>query len=65
MGFFSSWRGVPILCWAYDTPEAWQNAIGETLYKQKVDEYRTIYESEIGPIIFDMGMKFNTPNWGF
>ena len=59
MGFFSSWRGVPILCWAYDTPEAWQNAIGETLYKQKVDEYRTIYESEIGPIIFDMGMKFN------
>jgi hypothetical protein len=59
MGFFSSWRDIPILCWAYDTPEAWQNAIGETRYKERVDAYKTIYESQIGPIIFDMGMKFN------
>jgi len=59
MGFFSSWRDIPILCWAYDTPEAWQNAIGETRYKERVDAYKTIYESRIGPIIFDMGMKFN------
>ena len=59
MGFFSSWRDIPILCWAYDTPEAWQNAIGETLYKERLEEYKTIYDSQIGPIIFDMGMKFN------
>lgn len=53
------WENLPILCWPFDTPESWQNAIGEDLYKRKLEEYKSIYESEIGPIIFDMGMKFN------
>lgn len=59
MGFFSSWRNIPILCWAYDTPEAWQNAIGESRYKSELESYQSIYNNDIGPIIFDMGMKFN------
>lgn len=59
MGFFSSWRNIPILCWAYDTPEAWQNAIGESRYKSELESYQRIYNNDIGPIIFDMGMKFN------
>jgi hypothetical protein len=59
MGFFNSWRDLPILCWAYDTPEAWQNAIGENFYKNQIDSYKTIYEDSIAPILFDMGMKFN------
>jgi hypothetical protein len=59
MGFFDSWKNLPILCWAYDTPEAWQDAIGKSRYKDAINDYKTIYNEQIGPIIFDMGMKFN------
>jgi hypothetical protein len=59
MGFFNSWRGLPIFCWAYDTPEAWQDAFGKNLYKERLADYSKIYDNDIAPILFEMGMKFN------
>jgi|688.fasta_scaffold00412_38 hypothetical protein len=59
MGFFSSWRGLPVFCWAYDTPEAWQDAFGKDLYKDRIKDYSKVYDAEIAPILFEMGMKFN------
>ena len=59
MGFFNSWRGLPVFCWAYDTPEAWQNAFGKNLYKERINDYSKIYDRDIAPILFEMGMKFN------
>ena len=59
MGFFNSWRGLPVFCWAYDTPEAWQEAFGKDLYQERLKDYSTIYNTEIAPILFEMGMKFN------
>lgn len=59
MGFFKSWRGLPIICWAYDTPEAWQDAIGRNLYQDELADYSRVYDRQIAPIIFDLGMKFN------
>lgn len=59
MGFFNSWRGLPVFCWAYDTPEAWQEAFGKDLYQERLKDYSTIYDTEIAPILFEMGMKFN------
>jgi hypothetical protein len=59
MGFFSSWRGLPVFCWAFDTPEAWQESIGQTLYEDRIRDYSRKYDDEIAPILFEMGMKFN------
>jgi hypothetical protein len=59
MGFFNSWRGLPVFCWAYDTPEAWQDAFGKDLYKDRIQDYSIIFDTEIAPIFFEMGMKFN------
>jgi hypothetical protein len=59
MGFFNSWRGLPIFCWAYDTPEAWQDAFGKNRYKERLEDYSKIYDNDIAPILFEMGMKFN------
>ena len=59
MGFFNSWRGLPVFCWAYDTPEAWQDAFGKDLYKERIRDYSIIFDTQIAPIFFEMGMKFN------
>jgi len=59
MAFFSSWRGLPVFCWAFDTPEAWQESIGQTLYQDRIRDYSRKYDDEIAPILFEMGMKFN------
>jgi hypothetical protein len=57
--FFTNWTNLPILCWAYDTPEAWQDIIGKDLYKEKLEQYTKRYNDKIAPILFEMGMKFN------
>lgn len=59
MGFFNSWKGDPIICWAFDTPESWQKAIGEDYYKRQIQIYENLYNRNVSPILFDMGMKFN------
>ena len=59
MEFFGAWKGLPIFCWAYGTPEAWQEEFGQDLYREKIQEYSRIYDDQIAPILFDMGMKFN------
>jgi hypothetical protein len=59
MGFFNSWRGLPVFCWAFDTPEAWQDAIGKTRYEDELVAYSRVYDDQIAPILFDFGMKFN------
>jgi hypothetical protein len=59
MAFFDAWRGLPIFCWAYGTPEAWQEEFGQDLYREKIQDYSRIYDDQIAPILFDMGMKFN------
>jgi hypothetical protein len=59
MGFFDSWKGLPIICWAYDTPEAWQDAITKSRYEDELKDYSSVYDRQIAPIIFDLGMKFN------
>lgn len=59
MGFFDRWRNYPIICWAYDTPEAWQKAIGKKTYEDAIKTYKNIFERNIAPFLFDMGMKFN------
>lgn len=57
--YFSRWKGKPILCWAYETPEAWQEVFGKDLYEERLREFSQIYDEQIAPILFEMGMKFN------